>query len=55
MQATGKMWKELDEEAKRPYEKQAEAAKKKYAEEMAAYMAWTLVSFHADLFGVFCM
>ena len=39
MQATGKMWKELDEEAKRPYEKQAEAAKKKYAEEMVAYMA----------------
>ena len=47
----GKMWQELDEKAKvghffscvnlallqAPYEKKAEAAKKKYADEMAAY------------------
>ena len=39
MQAMGKMWQELDEKAKGPYEKKAEAAKKKYAEEMAAYEA----------------
>jgi len=35
----GKMWQALDEKAKGPYEKKAEAAKKKYAEEMAAYEA----------------
>ena len=55
MQAIGQMWKELDEKEKvtavlnvirlilillqAPYEKKAEAAKKKYAEEMAAYEA----------------
>ena len=49
----GKMWQELDEKAKGPYEKKAEAAKKKYAEEMAAYEAWTLVLLHADLFRLF--
>ena len=38
----GKMWQALDEKAKGPYEKKAEAAKKKYAEEMAAYEAWAL-------------
>ena len=39
MQEMGKMWQALDEKAKAPYEKKAEAAKKKYAEEMAAYEA----------------
>ena len=54
LQAIGQMWKELDEKEKvtavlnvkrlililqAPYEKKAEAAKKKYAEEMAAYEA----------------
>merc|ERR1719361_3034495 len=36
----GKMWQELDEKAKAPYQKKAEAAKKKYADEMAAYQAY---------------
>merc|ERR1711972_361820 len=35
--ALGQMWRELDASAKAPYEKKAEAAKKKYSEEMAAY------------------
>ena len=39
LQEMGKMWQSLDEKAKGPYEKKAEAAKKKYAEEMAAYEA----------------
>ena len=54
LQAIGQMWKELDEKEKvtaalnvkrlililqAPYEKKAEAAKKKYAEELAAYEA----------------
>ena len=38
-QEMGKMWQALDEKEKGPYEKKAEAAKKKYAEEMAAYEA----------------
>ena len=38
-QEMGKMWQALDEKEKAPYEKKAEAAKKKYAEEMAAYEA----------------
>ena len=37
MQEMGKMWQALPEKEKAPYEKKAEAAKKKYAEEMAAY------------------
>ena len=39
VQEMGKMWQSLDEKEKGPYEKKAEAAKKKYAEEMAAYEA----------------
>merc|ERR1712112_711451 len=35
----GKMWQAMDEKEKGPYEKKAEAAKKKYAEEMAKYEA----------------
>ena len=45
----GKMWQALDEKAKGPYEKKAEAAKKKYAEEMAAYEAWALDILYAFL------
>ena len=41
----GKMWQALDEKEKAPYEKKAEAAKKKYAEAMAAYEGWTQVKF----------
>ena len=37
VQEMGKMWQAMDEKEKGPYEKKAEAAKKKYAEEMAAY------------------
>ena len=37
LQEMGKMWQALDEKAKGPYEKKAEAAKKKYAEDLAAY------------------
>ena len=53
----GKMWQEMDEKAKvgyffhsyvnflllqAPYQKKAEAAKKKYADEMAAYEGWRI-------------
>merc|ERR1719209_1917471 len=33
----GQMWKEMDESEKAPYVKKAEIAKKKHADEMAAY------------------